>query len=390
MIIMGSFAMLLPAIMYVLENMGVSTGFSTPVIAAYSLAQFISGPQWGRLSDRIGRKRALCFALTGSTISFLIMALFASEVWVLFITMVMAGFFSGALAVVFAAVSDITTQENRTRGMGILGAGIGLSFVIGTAIGGSVAGDTAATASILGPAFAASIACFSGFMVILLFFKETYKPSQHTEAADLPSSQLSRFAAFQSVARHSGLLKLSFLILAFTFSLALMEPLVPKYIKVHFGWGPVEMRNIFIFMGLTIAITQGGLVGPLARRFGEYKLVTTGLGLMAFGLIMLASIPQEIFIIIALTLTGLGTALFNASALSMAATQAQAHERGAVMGVVQSMQSLGRSFGPMLTGFLFDLSWAIPFWLGGGILLISVFWFSTLSKPEHERKQASS
>lgn len=389
LIIMGSFAMLLPAIMYVLENMGVSTGLSTPVIAAYSLAQFISGPQWGRLSDRIGRKKALGFALTGSSLSYLTMAFFASEVWVLFATMVMAGFCAGALAVVFAAVSDMTTQENRTRGMGIIGAAIGLSFVVGTAIGGSVAGATAATATILGPAFASMIACVSGLVIILLFFRETYKPQAHSKMNSPGVAPPGRFAAFQSIARHPVLLKLSFLILGFTFCLALMEPLVPKYIKVHFGWGPIEMRNIFIFMGLTIATTQGVLVGPLARRFGERRLVFTGLGLMASGLLMLASMPQEFFIFIAFSFTGIGTAFFNASALSLASSQADDHERGAVMGVVQSMQSLGRSFGPMLTGFLFDINWAIPFWLGGLVVLLLTVWFFRIVKPAQKEEALS-
>lgn len=377
LVIMGSFAMLLPAIMYVLGNMGLSNSLSTPIIAAYSLAQFLAGPQWGRLSDRLGRKKVLATALFMGALSYTAMAVFAGSTIALFLTMVCAGLCAGSLAVVFATVSDITTPENRTKGMGVIGAAIGLSFVVGTAIGGSIAGDSAGSASMFGPASAAALVCFLGSAMVVFLMKETRQANTADRTAEGDSA--SRIAAFQKIARHPVLLKLCFLILAFTFCLALMEPLVPKYILVHFDWGPIEMRNIFIYIGVTLVIVQGTLVGPLANRFGEVMLVRVGLGLMGGGLIILAVLPEPLFLVIALTLTSVGTALFNASALSLASHQAQDNERGAVMGVAQSMQALGRSFGPLVTGLLFDVNVGLPFMTGAAVVIVLLLSFQRLT-----------
>lgn len=365
LVIMGSFAMLLPAVMFVLANMGLSNSLSTPIIAVYSLAQFLAGPQWGRLSDKHGRKPVLCFALAGGGLSYGLMAYFSDQQLALFVCMAMAGFCAGSLAVVFAAVSDLTTAENRTKGMGIIGAGIGLSFVVGTAIGGSISGKTAATATMNGPASAASIACFLGVLLVIFFMRET----RGVASSSNESMQAGRMAAFRKVAQHPSLLRLCLLIFAFTFCLALMEPIVPKYINIHFGWGPIEMRNVFIYIGIILVVVQGGLVGPIAKKLGELTVTRIGLAMMGGGLLLLAVWPQPIALGIALASTSIGTALFNASALSLASHEAHEDEKGAVLGVAQSMQALGRSIGPTITGLLFDLNTALPFSLGALIVL---------------------
>lgn len=392
LVIMGSFAMLLPAIMYVLGNMGISTAMSTPIIAGYSIAQFLAGPQWGRLSDRVGRKRVLYAALFIGGLSYLAMAMLAGNVFALFLTMICAGGCAGALAVVFAAVADLTSRENRTRGMGMIGAAVGLSFVVGTAIGGSIAGSSAESATIVGPAMASAISCIMGSLIVLTFFKETHVRSgagaENTERTDeMPAP--SRLAAFRKVARHPALFKLCFLILAFTFCLALMEPVIPKYVLVFFDWGPIEMRNVFIFIGGILVLVQGGLVGPLARKFGEQRLVQVGLGLMGTGLILLAVLPVPVFLFVALTLTSVGTAFFNASSLSLASHEAEDHEKGAVMGVAQSMQALGRSIGPLVTGVLFDTHAGLPFWVGGMIVVLLLIIFQRLTRQFQMEKQAT-
>lgn len=390
-VIMGSFAMLLPAIIYVLGNMGVSTGLSTPVIAAYSLAQFLAGPQWGRLSDRLGRKKVLSTALFLGSLSYLAMAFFSSSLLTLVACMACAGFCAGALAVVFAAVADMTSQKNRTKGMGMIGAAIGLSFVLGTAVGGSISGATAETASIVSPAVVSAVLCAMGCLMVLAFFTETHaleiRPAEAGRNEQSP--QPGRFAAFQKVAKHPSLLKLCFLVLAFTFCLSLMEPVVPKYILVHFGWGPLEMRNLFIFIGCVLILVQGGLIGPLARRFGEQNLVRAGLALMGAGLFLMAVLPVPTVLYIALMLTSVGTALFNASSLSLASHEADNHERGAVMGVAQSMQALGRSFGPLVTGVMFDVDAALPFWVGCAIVVGLLIVFQRLTRQFHRDNLAA-
>ncbi len=384
LVIMGSFAMLLPAIMFVLANLGLSNGFSTPIIAVYSLAQFIAGPQWGRLSDKYGRKPVLVVALFGGALAYGAMAFFSNNIIALFVCMGLAGLCAGALAVVFAAVSDITTEENRTKGMGLIGASIGLAFVVGTAIGGSVSGSSASGANIVGPAFAAALACSTGVLAILLFMRET--KSFSADATEGPIIPAGRLDAFRTVLRHHSLFRLCCLIFGFTFCLSLMEPMVPKYINVHFDWGPVEMRNIFIFIGTILVIVQGTVVGPLAKQLGEPAIIRLGISLMGLGLLLLALIPNPLALAIALLCTSVGTALFNASALSLASHKAEIHERGAVIGVAQSMQALGRTVGPMMTGFMFDFHSALPFLVGATLVAIMFFCFFFSNDKDAKQK----
>lgn len=367
LVIMGSFAMLLPAIIYVLENLGASISASTPVLAAYSLAQFLAGPQWGRLSDRLGRKPMLMAALAVACFAYAGMYLYADTLYKLLFFMVIAGFAAGAMAVVFASVADVTTEENRTKGMGVVGAAIGMAFVAGTAIGGSIAGTTAANASLAPPAAVAASSCLVGLLAVLLFFRE---PSAH---ADIPLGKADRLQAFRRIARHPALLKLCVVILVFTSCLALMEPLMPKYVNVHFGWGPVEMRNLFIFIGAVLVVVQGGLVGPISKRFGERNMLKAALIIMIAGLGLLAALPSPELVYVALLLTSVGTACFTASSLSLASREAEAHEKGAVMGVAQSMQALGRFVGPMLAGLLFDVAYWLPFTVGSISVLCLYF-----------------
>ena len=368
LVIMGSFAMLLPSIIYVLSNMGLSSGLSTPILAVYSFAQFIAGPRWGRLSDKIGRKKTLAITLIGSAVSYGVMAGFADSIGFLFGAMMFAGVFAGGLAVVFASVSDITSNHNRTQGMGVIGAGIGLAFIIGTAIGGSISGSSAETASLVGPAGGASIASALGFVLLLLFMKETL-PTDVLETST-KGNRGDHEAPFQQLRGNLPLVKLSALIFGFTFCLALMEPLIPKYIEFYFDWGPKEMRNIFLYVGVILVVVQGGLVGRLARRWGERVVARNGLVLMGTGLLGLALFPQANYMLLSLALTSVGAAFFNAATMSLASQLAGDNQKGTTMGVAQSMQSLGRSFGPLIAGVLFDVRSDVPFWVASIIVFI--------------------
>lgn len=367
LIIMGSFAMQLPAIIYVLENMGASISAATTVLSAYSLMQFLAGPQWGRLSDKFGRKPMLVGALLIGCLAYLAMYLYADTFPKLMVLMAMAGLAAGGLAVVFATVADLTTEENRTKGMGLVGASIGLAFVLGTALGGSIAGDTATSANLSAPALAAAVSCGLGVVLVLVFFKE---PKVHQAEPALVQS--GRLAAFGRIAKHSELLRLCLVILVFTTCLALMEPLMPIYINVHFGWGPIEMRNLFIFIGVILVIVQGGLVGPISKRIGDQRMLKGSLLVMATGLLVLAFLPLPEFVYVALLLTSIGSACFTASSLSIASQEAEDHEKGAIMGVAQSMQALGRFFGPLMAGVLFEFERSLPF-LGGAIAIVILY-----------------
>ncbi|TNE61263.1 MAG: MFS transporter [Alphaproteobacteria bacterium] len=374
-LVMGSFAILLPSVMYVLANMGVSPSMSTPVLAGYSVAQFLAGPFWGRISDRHGRRPVLLVTLFGCAASYLAMALFAHSVVGVFTCFAVAGLFSGNSAVVYAAVTDLTGRENRARGMGFMGAGIGLAFTLGPALGAWLGGDHVADATLHAPALASAAASAIGLLVVGLSFRESLDRS-----GEQPDGTVGRIDAFRRIGTSPALTQMALMMLIFTIALAMMEPIMPLLTRDRFGWGPREMGQVFAYIGFVLVLVQGGLVGRLVKRFGEQALVRAGLVSMLFGLLALTFDTQKAGIFIGLTLTSIGGALFNTAMLALASHRATSGDRGLVMGAFQSMQSLGRSAGPLVTGYFYQIMHTLPLLAGAAGMALLIGWFLVLAR----------
>jgi len=386
---MAAFATLLPSVMYVLTNLGVSPSLATPVLASYSFAQFLAGPAWGRLSDKWGRKPVLAMTITGACLSYVSVAFFGDSVAGIFIGYALAGTFAGASAVIYASVTDITGPEKRAKGMGIIGAGIGLAFTLGPALGAHLGGKSAASAGIEMPATASAIICLVGLLVVLFMVKET---ASHREGEAVPTPaapQVGRLAAMKRVARHPIAFQMAIMLMAFTMAMTMMESTLPLLANVRHGWGPRDMGIVFAYIGLVLIFVQGGLVGRLAQRYGERPMVRAGLLSMAIGLGLLAFVPAEWAIYVGLTGAAVGSALFNTAMLALASHRAEAHERGLVMGVFQSMQPLGRSVGPLIAGSFYQAGHTVPLIVGCVYMALAFLWFATLKRRmEQEASEA--
>lgn len=369
-VVMAGFAALLPSIMYVLENLGTSQAAATPILASYSFAQFIVGPLWGRLSDRFGRRPMLLLTLAGSVLSYLYLANFNANASFILVGFLLAGIWAGNTSVVLAAVADITTAENRAKGMGMVGAGIGLAFTVGPFLGAMIGGADAASATIGAPSLLSASLCALGFIVVLFRFKETLQSDENTH---LPE-RISRLEAFARIKSRPILLQICLMMLFFTVPLAMMESILSYFMETKFFWGPPNMGKLFLFIGLVLMIVQGGLIGRLNKRFGERSLARAGVILMGSGLFGIVLAPTTVLIYVAVALTSAGTALFNTSTASLVSHRASASERGAVMGVFQSMQSLGRSTGPLIAGLLNQQLNGLPMLAGGGIMFGVLVW----------------
>lgn len=372
-VVMGSFALLLPSIMFVLQNMGASEAMATPILASYGFAQFLSGPIWGRLSDRVGRKPVLVGSLVLASLAYAFIAFGADSVLKLHLGLVFTGLCAGNSAVLYAAVTDLTGQEGRAKGMGIIGAGIGLAFTVGPAIGAVLGGRSADVATIAAPAQLSMVACLIGALAVFVLFKE----SMGRDSAPATKG-VGRIQAMFRVARQPLLLQLSFVMCFFTFGLAMMESIMSYLMNDKHGWGPRDLGIMFAYFGLILIVVQGGLVGRLTTRFGEMVLAKTGIVFMAIGLGAIAYSPISAGVFFGLTFVSVGTAIFNTSVLSIASKGSGSTERGLVMGVFQSMQALGRSIGPILTGLLYGVFHELPFVVSIAIMAVLVIWVTAI------------
>ena len=373
----AGFGILLPSVMFVLQNMGAGPGYATLIVAMYSIGQFIAGPLWGQLSDRVGRKPILLISMCGAFFAYLLMV-FAETPEMILISRLLAGLMAGNIATAYAAVADLTQPENRAKGMGVLGAAFGLGFVIGPAIGGFLGGATPETATIFYPSIASAVMVGLAMLATLFFFKETLGEEHRNELKSQP--RLSRAEALKKVVLHPVLMRFCIFIFMVSLTAALMEPVLPLLVGNRYGWGPLNMGYIFIFVGLVIAIVQGGLVGRMAKSFGEKNMVKIAFSLLIVGLLLIIYTPFPYGVVVGLCCTGVGTTLFTTAISALASHRAKPTERGLVMGVVQSMQSFGRSVGPLFAGSLFAYWEGLPYLAGVILMVMALIWMVMLTR----------
>jgi DHA1 family tetracycline resistance protein-like MFS transporter len=341
------FGLMFPLLPFYSEHFGASPLLVTVLLASYSLAQFFMSPVWGRLSDRFGRKPILLSSLGFSVASYLWLGL-ADALWMLFAARLLAGAGAGNIAAAQAYIADVTTPEKRAKGMGMIGAAFGLGFTLGPALGGLIAGDHPDIVALGRPALVA--AALSG---IALLLTATVLPESLPGAARV-ARRPSRLTLAREALERPALRQIVILFFITTAAFAGMEATFALWSEGAFGWGPQKVGFSLLFVGVVLIIMQGFLVGWLAQRFGEARLVVAGIAIVAAGLIGLPlslAVPEAVA---AMGLMAVGMGLFSPSINSLLSFHAGATERGGIMGVGQSASSLARVLGPIVAGFCFD------------------------------------
>src|SRR5690606_38535271 len=177
------FGIISPVIPFYAENLGASPTELGLLMAVYSLMQFLFAPMWGRISDRVGRKPVIMIGIFGLAVSFFLMAL-STALWMLFAARIVGGFLSAAtMPTVMAYAADITSEEDRGKGMGVIGASIGLGFIFGPAIGGIFS-----KTDLQMPFYIAGFSSFLTFLLVLFILKESLsKEARHPSGRKRPS-----------------------------------------------------------------------------------------------------------------------------------------------------------------------------------------------------------
>lgn len=360
------FGVIIPLLPFYGEHFQASPATVGLLMATYSLAQFLSAPVLGRLSDRVGRKPVLSVSLAGAAVSYLLLA-FASELWMLFAARAIGGLMAGNISTAFAYVADVTTPANRAKGMGLIGAAFGLGFIFGPAIGGVLAGHDPATADFQSPALAAFALSVLALVLCLTVLKESLTPEVRARHG---ATTTSRWRWLQRALTDPGIrliLAMSFLA---TFVFAGMETTFAMWSRRQFGWGPEQNGYLFAYVGLLTALIQGGLVGRLTRAFGERKLVGMGSALLALGMLLIAFSASLWLLLLAMAAVAAGFSMVTPALNSLLSLQTGAGTQGGMMGLARSATTMARVLGPLFAGVLFDLlgkDW--PFYAGALIMV---------------------
>ncbi len=353
------------------------------LFASYSIMQLVFSPILGRLSDKYGRRPVLFLSIIGTGIGFLLLG-FAQTVWILFAGRILDGITGGNISTAQAYIADITTKENRAKGMGLIGAAFGLGFIFGPALGGILSGW-----GIHVPFFFAAALCFANATLLYFTLPETV-------TRDHPARQsAARGRAWTHVFESFKQPKLGFvLVIYFLFIVAfsIMTTEFSFYTMFRFGYDAQHTGYLFAYVGLIAVIIQGGLIGRLVKRFGELPLVIFGALCFSVSLFAVPFVGPAAGGLAALLIGGgifsMGNSLATPALTSLASKSVGPDQQGTVLGVTQSVASLARAVGPSLAAllinssvphmgadkephFMSDHSLFVTFWSAAGIMFFA-------------------
>jgi len=334
---------ILPLLPYLAETYHANPVQIGLLTATYSLFQLISSPILGRLSDKYGRRKLLLFSQVGTMAGFILLGC-AKALPLIFLSRIIDGATGGNISIAQAYIADVTTKENRAKGMGIIGAAFGLGFIIGPAVGGLLSRISFST-----PAFFA--AGISLLTILLTFF--TLKESVNVEKAVQSNATALTINGFKKIIKMHPLGLYIFTFLTVNLIASILQGNFALWTQKRFGFGPSNTGWLFAYIGIMVVIIQLKLLPLFLKRFKERKLMTYGLFSLGIGLLLLTLAISPIWVLIPLAFTSLGQGLFNPTIQALASENVNKEDYGETLGIMQSAGSLGRILGPIIGGELF-------------------------------------
>ena len=366
----------------------------TPVLfggvigSLYSLLQFLFAPYWGELSDRLGRRRVLLLTVAGVAFSYLLWVV-SGSFWLFVLSRLVGGAMSGNLSVATAAVADVTSRENRAKGMGLVGVAFGLGLITGPAIGGLLS-----THNLLIdyprlaawgihpfsiPALIAFACCLLNLAWIYARFSETLTAEARLAATPREHHPLKALFAIADLrVRRSNLLYF-----VFALTLSGVEFSLSFLAADRFAYSPRQLTAIFVFIGLVSVFTQGFLVRRLAPLVGERRLLIAGTVFFAAALFLIGFAHGQAVLYLGMACLSIGSGFTSSAISTLISLYSAVEEQGRVLGVFRSLGSLARAIAPVAGGLIY---WRLRpeglYALSGMVMLLPIVMSLRLPQPE--------
>lgn len=378
-IAMGSIGIIIPVMPEYLKLFGAAGQVLGMLIAMFALAQFVFSPIAGNLSDRYGRKNLIVFGLVVTGLAQITFGL-STEVWMLFVARFLGGLGSAFIAPpIMAFVADVTTYEERGKGMGMLGASMSLGFMIGPGIGGFLS-----KVSLHFPFFMAGAAAILAAILSLILLPNT-KPnsSQKTKKQENLVKQM-----VHSVKMPYFVMLI--IILVFSFGIANFQTTLSLFVTQKFNYTPTDIAILLTVGGAFGVVVQMFIITPLFKRFGEMKVVLVNLLIASISIFLILYVSGFALLLIVATIFSTATTLIR-PAVNTLISKLAGSEQGFAAGLNNAYMSLGNMIGPALAGVLFDWNMNSPYIFGAIILfacfLLALIW--TMKKAPHLMKPDS-
>ena len=345
------------------------------MLAVFALMQFIFSPVLGALSDRFGRRPVLLLSLAGTLIDYLVMGL-SPLGWMVVVGRAVAGITSANMAVASAYITDITPADQRAQRFGTVGAVMSTGFIIGPVIGGVMGAWW-----LRSPFLVAAL--FNGLNLLMAMF--VLPESRTASQTKFELKELNPLRPLLWLWNFKELLPLVTVFVVFGLVAAIPGTIWVLYGADRFGWDSVHLGLSLSVFGVSGALAQAFLVGPLSRRFGDLGTLMVGVAFDMLAYVLMAFATQSWMGYAVAPLFALGGVAMPALQ-SLATNRVSDEQQGQLQGVLASLMSLAGIAGPVLTTALFfstQTIWIGTTWLvGAGLYLIAVPLFTTVRAPK--------
>ncbi len=356
------FTIVIPLLALYAERFGASPLTATLIVSCYAVSSLISTPIIGKLSDTYGRKPLLMISQVGTCIGFIVLG-FSSALWMVFLGRILDGITAGNLSLAQAYISDHTTPENRAKSFGVIGIAFGIGFMFGPALGGWLGQYGMHVPFIV----AASLSACSILATYTMLPKE--KPPEPTAVTGPAGPGGKRPSAFD-VGTYAQYLKrpelrglyLQFFLYTFSFSIFISGFALyaeRRFVFDGVPWTAREVGFLFAFSGFLGILWQGGLIGRLVKKYGEYKLCLIGFVTLVAGYVLISQIPGDAIapLLVVTAVTSFGNGVLRPAITSRITQAVGRHEQGVAIGISGSLSSLAMMLAPPTGGFLLDQHW---------------------------------
>jgi multidrug resistance protein len=384
---MIGFLIVQPMLPFYATHLGARPLVVTLIISAFSFAQLVSAPFWGRFSDRYGRRPALLVGLASSTVAFALFGL-ANSIWLLIVFRLIQGAGGGTTGVVQAYVSDSVPPEKRAEALGWISAATSAGVMIGPTLG-SLAFEH------LGPSwpgFLAALLCTLNVLSALKWLPE----SKRQEAADAPVTprQPLRRSILKVLSDPGSPVSLLIWIYAVGMLAFMgMNGVLALYLGKVYGVTEKTIGYFYSYIGAIGIVMRAVLLGPTVRRFGEIGVARVGSLSLVLGLALIPvpamldlTKPERLAVLALIILfVPVGTALLFPATTALVSRRAARSQMGQTMGVQQAFGSMARVLGPVCAGRIYEVDIRFPFWTAATVMLATSFLTSRLTGEEPEK-----
>ena len=344
------------------------------LIGSYSVMQFIGAPILGAFSDKYGRRPILTISLIGAFMGYLLFgwAISMKIFWLLFVARMIPGFMGGNLAVIYSSLADISKQEDKAKNFGLVGAAFGLGFTIGPGIGGFLADNSIVSwFSYATPFWFTAILTFINLILVRLYFPETLKNKMDTKVSVFQG--LTNITKVFKMPKLRGILYIVLLIqLGFTFFTQFYSIVLYR----DLGFSVKQVGFLFLWIGIWMTFTQSYLVRVLSRRIEQRKLLSITIPILTILVISLVFSDNILMAYIINALIAIAFGLTSPNLTALVSNEAPNDRQGEVLGINQSVNSVGQLVPPLIGGFILAVGTHYPILAGGLVILAAaiLFW----------------